>query len=743
MRALLEHSAMPGKQVRESMEAEMMSPRPPADGGKRRGGDRPSLSVMTGMEKKPPPGIAPGRSRLLHEMQAILKRELAAAGKDNDVGPAVDSLATEDGGKADPKVLSAYRQVWQKYIDETTMYNTILSAVKSEYEKHLQASDMNAEKVVVMENEHVRLVESHRTEKERLKREFSVQKKESEKVIFDLRGQVLMEQQKLTDYIASMESLRQAAAKDREQYEEMKKSCVTLTMAMTRMEDESREMQAAIVEKTQDCNSALTAQKKSYEEVEHIRHELQEMERKNAGMVSPENFEEHMRIAKEQREELHALQGTHKELIQRYTNLKGVIDTAFDKSISSSSSSSSLSAPQSPGRVNIQRTDVDREDPAAMVKTLVKEGTSPRVIIEALLDEIEELRTELKGAGGGLAVDGNDVRHDDAGVDDINSPWSHFDGLGLGKSVPEYLRTTGKIQNLNFSKRECEAYINDVWIAKANREKAVALQKAKEEKKLGSSILPNGEEEYDELCDLDKFFMHYIKKNFTKGKGLEFAYNLIDAVKKYSFDSDCRLFHLILTKQVSEEIHGDQIQLLNHIQEEMRREELRTRSSAKGNLPVDVFLRVIRKVNPTKGDQSFLRLKKALLIETNGSQVVNYIQTLEEDEDGNQGVFCEMLRSQHLMECVNFTEHMTNTIRETCHQDGKITTIARLREAICIADANKARSDVNALLCRGVGANAAIEEVLLMEAEQVPIKVERFLEKLRRGLLKKSAPRRG
>lgn len=68
------------------------------------------------------------------------------------------------------------------------------------------------------------------------------------------------------------------------------------------------------------------------------------------------------------------------------------------------------------------------------------------------------------GVSDGLAgvVDSDDEEEDEK----FESPWTHFQGLGLEPSVPSYLRVTGKVQNQCFSKKETEMHLNDVWIAK-------------------------------------------------------------------------------------------------------------------------------------------------------------------------------------------------------------------------------------------------------------------------------------
>jgi len=60
--------------------------------------------------------------------------------------------------------------------------------------------------------------------------------------------------------------------------------------------------------------------------------------------------------------------------------------------------------------------------------------------------------------------------------DSVISPWLHFQGLGLGPNIPVFLRTNGNVCNLNFTKKECEVYVNDIWNAKAEYEESIRLK---------------------------------------------------------------------------------------------------------------------------------------------------------------------------------------------------------------------------------------------------------------------------
>jgi hypothetical protein len=58
------------------------------------------------------------------------------------------------------------------------------------------------------------------------------------------------------------------------------------------------------------------------------------------------------------------------------------------------------------------------------------------------------------------------------------------------------------------------------------------------------------------------------------------------------------------------------------------------------------FNKAIRKILSYKNESSFVRLENALTLENKGNRYVHYLKLLGEDESGNQGHYCEMLRAQ-------------------------------------------------------------------------------------------------
>lgn len=396
----------------------------------------------------------------------------------------------------------------------------------------------------------------------------------------------------------------------------------------------------------------------------------------------------------------------------------------------------------------------------------------------------------------------------------MESPWLHFQGLGIGPNIPLFLRVNGNVCNLNFSKMECEMHVNDIWAAKLEYDEALHLKTAPsgeedEEDEEEAAGRGTSRESRTHLADFFRIFLEVSRSSSlrqdvanrcvillclmifsfsitqrhfkTTSKSIEFAYNFLSALKKYEFDSDCALFLMIMNKDLPEDIRTDQLELLALLLEECQREEMQTRGQCEGHLPLNSFIRVIKRVIPTKGAFAFRRLEKALHLECKGRKHVLYRELLQEDENGNQGRFCETLRMQHVTECTTFANHVLDVIdtyakdedalqafivagakekekegggdgppaRRLSRHDADATTVSsgdpathlpigRFREALVYADPDNSRAGLNKLLARGCA--MTIEEMLVIEINNLSFPVAQFKENLKTGMIKKSFP---
>ena len=240
--------------------------------------------------------------------------------------------------------------------------------------------------------------------------------------------------------------------------------------------------------------------------------------------------------------------------------MKRAVDRAYDQFEATQESQ------RSHKKTNSKTTDAEtRKDPVLMVQKMTECGTHPRIIIEALLDCIADLRSS-GGVGSGVTTviensnpSSSSSMLDGVGPDDLafSSPWMHFEGLGMDESVPIYLRTFNRIQNFTLSKADTERVINDIWIAR----EAEAYE--------GTLVSISSRTNFAD------FFYSYVQNRFKRqDRVIEFCYNFVDALKKYYRDIDCRLFSLVLNNKISEEVRNDQIMTLANFQEQLRGEEV-------------------------------------------------------------------------------------------------------------------------------------------------------------------------
>ena len=114
---------------------------------------------------------------------------------------------------------------------------------------------------------------------------------------------------------------------------------------------------------------------------------------------------------------------------------------------------------------------------------------------------------------------------------------------GTGPQVPEFLRATGKVRNKRLRKAKTEELLGEFWAAK------IAV-----------------DEDADARAKLS--VQHYLFRFLLAGQdgnqraAVEMGYNLVDALKRYSYDADCEIFHQILFDELPEEAYHRQMVLL-------------------------------------------------------------------------------------------------------------------------------------------------------------------------------------
>jgi hypothetical protein len=773
------------------------------------------------------------RPRLLVELNEYLE---AALKQNPDVEEIIDPDIVPMGD------LNVYRKAFGRFVEANTLYKPILASVMREYDSTIASFE---DKLMEMNSLKRKLSEQatrhELNEKERtdlflrlaadLQREKEHHREEMERSIAQLR-----------EIQVQNDLFRQEMAKSEDRVREMREKSLLLAKALSSLEKKNKELAESATDANAELAAARITNERSVEEVKRLREQVHDLQQSQGNMVPRASVQMYIDGAATAKETLATLSKDHKTFVQRYTNLKSVIESAFQHAAQTAGTTSGeegsttgsyaavsstpfasmtiadVHAPDKPEQDNtplahpfgdnrdapardapamaiikLGRAGLSGDDLEVKVRELESRGVSPRVIMEALLDELQELRHEVAQLSGGVNLEGRDKARDV--TDDSDSSWRHFEGLGFGECVPKYLRCNGVVENQLWSKGETEGTINKIWDEKKEFETALAADeeaKAREQARaaaaamacvaaaaeaeaqglvpenpvsitrVGTEEAKQGAKPCNELRHLDNFLLYYIEQHFPEGpRRVTFAYNLIESLKRYQFDSDCKLFLFILDRQISEEIRDDQIALLEQLEKDMEREESMTRGKVEGVLSRDAFLRVLRRALAGKSERSMTRLEKALMLETSGGAVLHYKDLLGEDEEGNQGVFCETLRNQHMSECALYKSQLDSSIRDACEapeakpitgisttkesQKGKADTseqkggkikIGRIRDIIAQIDPHKSRAEINSYLARGM--RLLLEDVLLLEAKQELVNVDDFLDALHEGLLKPS-----
>lgn len=135
-------------------------------------------------------------------------------------------------------------------------------------------------------------------------------------------------------------------------------------------------------------------------------------------------------------------------------------------------------------------------------------------------------------------------------------------------------------------------------------------------------------------------------------------------------------------------------------------------------------------------------------MDSNGSKYVSPYELLHEDSSGIRSNFLEQLKLQHISESIIFERHVIDCVDQAVISFGATNksnvgeeatgdiTIGKLREALCLADPNKPRPEINQLLARGYG--LSVETVLIYEARRTLVSSEEFKRCIHSILLKKS-----
>ena len=283
---------------------------------------------------------------------------------------------------------------------------------------------------------------------------------------------------------------------------------------------------------------------------------------------------------------------------------------------------------------------------------------------------------------------------------------SYFVGLGTGSNVPKYLRTNNKIRNRKLIKGTAEGMVKEAW---------------REKMKWGQDMM------------MEDFFFAFLQKKFgLQAMIAEWGYNLINALKKYSYDADCELFLKFLQGEIGEEVYRDQMRMIEKYKEELRTADFAVGGKVIGRLPKQEFMRVTKEHFSNKSEEQLETLLECLEQDQQGDWVM-YELLFEEDRSGDQGQFAEELRDQFLAEREQYLETLEDalieamgTTSETPYDD--MITLEQARIGILTADIDCDYSTLNMYLRYGFDVP---DEVNLDEAPVESVTLGTFMKRIK------------
>ena len=239
----------------------------------------------------------------------------------------------------------------------------------------------------------------------------------------------------------------------------------------------------------------------------------------------------------------------------------------------------------------------------------------------------------------------------------------HFVGLGTGPHVPNYLRFHGRLRNRKITKGTVERLLKELW---AERKSSLRTEDASER-------LP-----------LDEFYLEWlVRKTGSRFQAIEMAYNIQDVCLRHSYDQDCRMFLQILQKSMSEAAYYDQLLVVDQLKTVLYHKDKGNRGWLKLRHVHQALIRFF----PSKPTDNMLKLRFALLpYLEQGGKVVEYPRLFEEDEEGNQTTFIEMVRQQHIGEISEFLVDVEEAIRFASAAEPTKLTASIVRSAVRVAD---------------------------------------------------------
>lgn len=326
--------------------------------------------------------------------------------------------------------------------------------------------------------------------------------------------------------------------------------------------------------------------------------------------------------------------------------------------------------------------------------------------IDAVKDRIREDRKAVEVTAMSKTVREWMIDENLCESDLVNGRVRTFTGRGTGPRVPPFLKFHGQLRNRRLSKGDVENMLKDFW-------------KIRKAKTAPGSDAPT--------TSIQTFFMEWLmQKTGSQYSAIELAYNIVDICEKFTHDPDCGMFLMILNDDVNESAYFDQLACIEQLLMVIRHHD----KNDVGLIRRQRLHHILLKVFPAKSTDFMLKLRFALLTHLNPSNdTIRYLEIFEEDHEGNQSRFVELVREQHLREMTEYIVDFEEAIRSAVSVDG-VLTVAMIRSAAKYLDANLPTAKLDAIIACGLDTTSVSPEMDAFHVEP-----EMFIQRIRKGIL--------
>jgi hypothetical protein len=152
---------------------------------------------------------------------------------------------------------------------------------------------------------------------------------------------------------------------------------------------------------------------------------------------------------------------------------------------------------------------------------------------------------------------------------------------------------------------------------------------------------------------------------------VEVGYNLVDALKRYSYDADCEMFLKIVFGELCLDCAADQENMVADFVKACQmldRKQNPGKKKTSGTLSRVAFYELLAAHFEFKAEDDVQALIRAVEFDQ-PLPMIHYTKLFEETRDGDQGKFAETLRDQHLYGIMSTYPAVEEAIRRAVHID--------------------------------------------------------------------------